>query len=308
MVRATLGALLLGGCALLGPGAVAPTSFPADLPAHVELTEAPFFAQDDYQCGPAALATVLSAAGVARTPDQLVDQVYLPQRQGSLQPEMMAAARRAGLLAYPLAPDPQALLREVAAGHPVLVLQNLRWDIYPQWHYAVVIGYDRAADERYLRSGVQRRRVEPGEEFERSWSRAGRWAFVALAPDRLPATATADAYVAAAAALERSVPDAAAIAYRTALGRWPENLVARLGLGNIAYAQHRLEDAQAQYRRAADEHPDAADAWNNLAQALHELGRDGEALPAARRAVQIGGPRAAEYRDTLHQIDAPAGR
>ena len=63
---------------------------------HVQLSSVPFYPQEAYQCGPAALAGVLGAAGVAATPSSLAPQVYLPGRQGSLQLELMAASRRAG--------------------------------------------------------------------------------------------------------------------------------------------------------------------------------------------------------------------
>src|SRR5688572_23044905 len=63
----------------------------------VELTTTPFFPQKTHQCGPAALASVLSAAGVAITPDELTNEVYLPARRGSLQLELLAATRRRGL-------------------------------------------------------------------------------------------------------------------------------------------------------------------------------------------------------------------
>ena len=136
-------------------------------------------------------------------------------------------------------------------------------------------------------------------DFQRSWERAGRWAFVALPPQKLPATAREDDYVAAAADLERVAPPAAAVAYGTALTRWPGNLVARIGLGNIAYGAQRLDDAQREYRRATVDHPQSGDAWNNLAQVLHESGRDDDARDAARRAIAIGGERAPAYRATL---------
>ena len=77
---------------------------PPGIPGARELTEVPFFPQDDYQCGPAALATVMSAAGVKVTPEELVPEVYLPERKGSLQVEMLAAPRRHGLVSYQLAP------------------------------------------------------------------------------------------------------------------------------------------------------------------------------------------------------------
>jgi len=299
-------ALLTGACALLPQGAP-DTAVPAGLPATVELTQVPFYAQDEYQCGPATLAMALTFAGAARAPQQLASQVYLPERHGALQPEMLAAPRRAGLISYPLKPALASILEEVAAHHPVIVLQNLGWSLLPQWHYALVIGYARDRDEIVLRSGTTERLGMSLRDFARSWERAGRWAFVVLPPAQLPATATQDDYVAAAASLERVSPAPAGAAYTAALTRWPGNLVARIGLGNIAYGAHRLADAESAYRQATLEHPESGDAWNNLAQVLHETGRDAEALTAARRAVAIGGERAASYRETLQAMEpAPA--
>lgn len=270
----------------------------------MELQDVPFYSQEQYQCGPAALAMVLTYAGVPRTPFDLTDQVYLPQRNGSLQPEMLAATRRAGLLAYTLDPEPDALLHELAAGHPVVVLLNLRFDLFPQWHYAVLIGYDLTSREVFLRSGVDRRLVMKLDDFDRSWSKAKRWAFVALTPNQIPATANETTYVEAAIALERVSPESAQVAYATALARWPVNLIARMGLGNAAYRRHELMTAEQEYRRAIIDHPGAADAWNNLAQVLHEQEHNLAALEAVERAVAIGGPRQAIYESTRTAIKA----
>ena len=56
----------------------------------VELDHTPFIPQERYQCGPAALTTVLTVSGVDVDLQQIVDQVYLPEKQGSLQLEMLA--------------------------------------------------------------------------------------------------------------------------------------------------------------------------------------------------------------------------
>ena len=82
-----LACVLLSGCAgMIAPQATALNdNWPADLPKKAELTGVPFFPQDDYQCGPAALATSMASFNVNVTPEQLVSQVYLPARQGSLQ-------------------------------------------------------------------------------------------------------------------------------------------------------------------------------------------------------------------------------
>ena len=299
--------LWLTGCATLSVPDYA-SSAPEGLPRQVELTDVPFHPQDAYQCGPATLATVLEHAGVARTPAQLVDEVYLPARQGSLQFEMLGAVRRAGLLPYRVAPQADALLQEVAAGNPVVVLQNLRFDWFPQWHYAVVVGYNLSAGELVLRSGGEKRLTMPIADFDRSWAKSGRWAFVALPSQRLPATAREAEYVAAVADLERVAPAAARQAYRRALAVWPTNLFARLALGNAAYRQHLLDEALTEYRQATLDHPEAADAWNNLAQILHESGRGREAREAAARAVAIGGARLETYRATQTAVEAGGRR
>lgn len=275
---------------------------PSRLPPHAELERAPFFPQEDYQCGPAALAAVLVQAGVDATPEALVPQVYVPARKGSLQAEMVAAARRNGLLAYALAPRLEDALLEVADGTPVVVLQNLSLPWSPVWHYAVLIGYDLGDQEVVLRSGVTRRLPMTMTSFERTWARSDYWAMVAVAPDRVPVTATEERYVKAAVALERVVPAAARRAYRAALERWPKNYVARMGSGNTAYAAGDLVAAESEYRRAAHDYPEAPDAWNNLAQALLELGRKEEAAAAARRAVELGGSRRSVYQETLRAI------
>ena len=108
---------------------------PTSLAPRVELTETPFFPQEEHQCGPAALATVLNYHQLAVTPAELTPQVYLPEREGSLQIELVAAARRYGMLAYPLRGNLSDLMTEVAAGNPVLVLQNLAFGWLPKWHY-----------------------------------------------------------------------------------------------------------------------------------------------------------------------------
>ncbi len=296
-------ALLLGGCATPQVAAL-DHDWPADLPARAELHGVPFFAQEDHQCGPAALAMVAQAAGVSVTPEALLPQVYLPGRQGSLQLEMLAASRRQGLPGYLLAPRLDSLLREVGAGHPVLVLQNLAFGFAPVWHYAVVIGFDRERNELTLHSGRTERLVMSLFTFERTWARADHWAMLALPPTQLPATAEAGAYVGAVAALERVHPAAARTAYATALAAWPDERGALLGAGNAAHALGRLDEAVAAFRHATVRQPDFADAWNNLAQVLLEQGHPDAAAQAVAKAVALGGPRLARYRELQHRIQA----
>lgn len=294
--------LWLSGCATPQLTALS-AAWPADVPDQAQVSGVPFFPQADYQCGPAALAMVAQSAGVPVTPELLVDQVYLPGRQGSLQPEMLASARRQGLVAYPLAPELNAVLRELAAGNPVLVFQNLSLPIYPIWHYAVAIGYDRSRSEVVLHSGTTERLTMSLATFERTWARGERWAMLALPTSRLPASATPDAYASAVATLERTNPGAALTAYTTGLQTWPQHRGLLFGRGNAAYAQGQRAAAAQAYEAAAQADPDFADAWNNLAQVQLELGQRPQAAKAIARAVALGGPREARYRDLQRKIN-----
>lgn len=293
--------MLLTGCATPQVSALRAKTA-GTLPLKTELSAVPFFPQEEFQCGPAALASALVHSRVDTSPAALAPQVYLPGREGSLQTEMLATTRRHGRLAYRLAPRLEDVLLEVAAGNPVVVLQNLAFSFAPLWHYAVVIGYDRENEEIMLRSGTTRRLVMTFSTFERTWARGSHWAMVALPPRQLPVTAAENDYVAAAAALERVSAADAREAYATALGKWPGNLHARMGSGNAAYALKDLAAAETAYRQATLDHPRSGDAWNNLAQVQFELGRKNEALVAAQQAVTLGGPRIAHYQNTLQTI------
>jgi tetratricopeptide (TPR) repeat protein len=300
-LTALFAVLALAGCAT-PQLAQLEKDWPADLPVRIELTQVPFYPQEDFECGPAALAMAATAAGVTLRPEQLVEQVYLPGRKGSLQLEMLAAGRRQGLLAYPLAPRLESVLREVAAGHPVIVFQNLSLPIYPIWHYAVVIGFERERQTLLLHSGRTEYMEMSLATFEHTWARGKYWSMVLLPPAALPATAQPDVHATATAALERVHPQAALAAYTRALQTWPTHKAALLGRGNAAYALGQTDLAVQAYRQAVEVQPDFADAWNNLAQVLLAQNQLALARQAIDQAVTLGGPRLPGYQALQQQI------
>lgn len=307
-IRAAIVGVLLvvvSGCAsrLWPQTAALREALPQGLPERVELTKVPFFPQTEYQCGPAALATLLVSSGVKVTPDDLVSQVYLPERKGSLQVEMLAAARRYGLVSYELAPRYEDVMREIAAGTPVILLQNL--SLGDGWHYAVAMGYDYDTGELILRSGETERQVLAFTVNEMVWKRSGYWAMVAVPPDRIPATANEARWLASIAALERvgtGGKAAARTAYGSFLKRWPDNVNAAIGLANAHYALGELGAAESVLRGAVRRAPESVVVLNNLAQTLSDLGRNDEALPFVERAAAAGGPFSAAVQQTRQTI------
>ena len=109
---------LVTGCASFRQIEIPP--LPENLPASHELTAVPFFPQEEYQCGPAALAMAISWSGLPARPEDLVEEVYTPSRKGSLQVAIIATARRHGRLAYEIS-DLESLFPEIAAGYPVIM-------------------------------------------------------------------------------------------------------------------------------------------------------------------------------------------
>lgn len=298
-------ALALGACAT--PQTDGLRGSPGNVPPVAEIAKAPFYGQRTDQCGPAALAMVLTASGVKIRPDALVSEVYTPGRKGSLTVGLITATRRHDRLAY-LVPDMRVMFREVAAGHPVAVLQNLALPWVPQWHYAVVVGYDLDRDTVTLNSGNTRRLKMTMETFERTWARGNYWALLVLKPGELPVMPDRGRYTKAVVGLEQAGQiEAARKAYLAGLRLWPDDLTLRMGLGNTLYAQGRLADAAAAFARAGHDHPDDADAFNNLAQVRLELGKVPAAERAARKAVRLGGPNTGTYLRTLAAIKAERG-
>jgi hypothetical protein len=276
--------MILGGCATThGSREWSP---PLTVPLRTELDGVPFVAQDTYQCGPASVSMVLAWSGAAVPLDVVVNQVYSPARNGSLATDVASAVRRNGRLAYPIS-TLSAVILEIAAGNPVVILQDAGTPNHPNWHFAVIVGYDLSRDEVILRSGLTRRAVLSVPQFERTWIASGHWGLVAVDPRRPPATAREDIYLEAAIGLEVARQwQAAAEAYQAAHERWPDSLAALIGLGNSRYRLRDLPGAADAFRLATHMHPDTLIPFTNLAHVLAEMGRSDDTGASARQAAE----------------------
>jgi tetratricopeptide (TPR) repeat protein len=142
-----------------------------------------------------------------------------------------------------------------------------------------------------LRSGTEQRRVERAARFLRSWQRGASWAFVALEPGEMPATATAASYVRALAGAEPLLDAAAAErGYRAALERWPSDELVLFAAAGQRHAAGDLPGATELYRRLLAAAPEHAAARNNLANVLAARGCHAAALAEARAALAAVAP------------------
>lgn len=273
------------------------------------LSNTAFYSQERYQCGPAALATVLQASGIDTSPSALVPLVYVPERKGSFQVEMVAAARSFGRLAYKIPPTLTALYTEINAGTPVLVMQNLGVNWYPKWHFAVVKGYDLGQRTLIMNSGIEEDYAHPMRIFERTWARSDHWAIVVLEPGQVPASAEPNQYFTAIVALERGGdPADISKAWISGLNAWPTDRNLMMGYANFLYRQGDFDMAATWLKRLIDNHPEYAPAYNNLGQVLYEQGYKDEGVAYVYEAMALGGDFIDDYQATLQEMKSGVGR
>ena len=245
-----------------------------------ELTAVPFFPQTHTSVVRPRWPPSFHFSGVAVTPEPLVSQVYLPGAKAACKSRCWQQPRRYGRVSYQLAPRYSDVLREVAAGNPVIVLQ----DVGPMLTRSPS-GITRCsmastiprAPSPSLRH--QARQEMPFTAFEREWMKSGYWAMVVTPPDRIPVTATEEGWMQPCwrwhdrqTALPPPLPTPPLSSAGPTI--WP----AAIGLANQHHARGAFADAVATLRVAQQKHPDSVIVINNLAQALSDQGRHAEAL------------------------------
>ncbi len=253
-----------------------------------EIANIPFYPQVEDQCGPSSLATMLGVRGIDISPAELRGKLYIPGKQGTVTTEMIARARRFGLLVYPLEPDIINLLTEIDSGNPVLVMQNLGLEWWPVWHFSVAIGYDLDQQTISLRSGDTFKTETSFNLFLKTWQRANSWSIVIVSPEKLPSTASAEGVIKAAMQLEQvGEVETAFQVYKSVLAKWPAQAVANFGAGNTAFALGNFQQAEGFFSEYLAANPSSSIVWNNLSYSLAEQGCLNQAKQAIECALSI---------------------
>lgn len=280
-------ALLFGGCATTTRQTDQLVKNVTGLPQESRLQELELVEQESNFCGPASLAMVFKHLGREATLEEITSQSFTAKAEGTFQADMLSTARRHGLLTMPIR-DMRSLVKELSAGHPVIVFQNLAFSWSPQWHYAVVSGHDLSGPDVYLHTGAEAFKKTDMRFFERSWKLGGYWGLVLLTPGQLSASGSELDHTQAAALLEQLGKNAEArTSYESILKRWPNSLTALIGLGNISFAEKKFAASVDHLRRAVEHHPRSATAWHNLTIALAASGKIAEAKKCAQHAIEL---------------------
>lgn len=163
--------LLFCGCA----------SGPTPLPEGAKvLSGVPFFPQEDYQCGPAALATVMNywyargGSPVRTGVDEIAQAIYSPGARGVLPTDLENYPGKKGFVTEKFTGSISRLREDIDRGIPVILLVDYGLSIYRLDHFLVATGY--TGDGIVVNSGRKERQVVSNSDLEKVWKRTGYWA------------------------------------------------------------------------------------------------------------------------------------
>ena len=164
--------LIPAAVSCIGP-AGAPSSA-GSIPADARLIrDVPFFPQEKFQCGPAAMASVLNYRGIRITPEEIAHDIYSESARGTLNIDMVFFAERKGMRATQYSGNLADLKKNINASNPLIVLVDYGFLNYRKDHFMVIVGYDD--DNVIAHSGKHSFMPVPNDEFLKIWKKTKYW-------------------------------------------------------------------------------------------------------------------------------------
>ncbi|OPY71285.1 MAG: Peptidase C39 family protein [Syntrophorhabdus sp. PtaU1.Bin002] len=142
----------------------------------------PYFAQEDFQCGPAALATVVNywylkdRSARQLSIENIVADIYSPSARGVLGVDLGLYARKLGFDVTDRAGSVEDIKRNIDLGVPVVILVDYGMFAYQQNHFMVVKGYTN--DGVIVNSGREENQVILAEDLNKIWKKTGFWSLI----------------------------------------------------------------------------------------------------------------------------------
>lgn len=144
----------------------------------------PFFAQEDYQCGPSSLAGIINFWGVKVTLQEIVDKIYSKSAQGTLDVDMIRFSEKYGLASHKYKGGIDDLKNKIDKGYPLIILVDFGVSSYQRTHYMVVVGYTK--DSVIVNSGKENLKPLSFSELIGLWKRTQFWTLLITPKEKAP--------------------------------------------------------------------------------------------------------------------------
>jgi ABC-type bacteriocin/lantibiotic exporter with double-glycine peptidase domain len=137
------------------------------------ISNVPFYAQEDYQCGPASLAGVMNYWKIDVTPDGIAKEIYSKSAKGTLNIDMVIYPQKKGLFAEQYSGNMKDLKKNIDSGYPLVVLVDYGLWVFQSNHFMVVVGYNE--DGVIVNSGKDKGKFISEEDFIKTWEKTKFW-------------------------------------------------------------------------------------------------------------------------------------
>ena len=134
-------------------------------------------------CGPACMAAVMRYYGKDFTQEAIGRAMYDSSSGATHGADMLFYARKQGFAAYSWNSSISDVKRRIAAGFPIIVLQQNSLED-KSGHYRVLVGYDDAKSTFHAIDPYYDRTKLSYSECETLWSKMGYWALLILPEDK----------------------------------------------------------------------------------------------------------------------------
>jgi tetratricopeptide (TPR) repeat protein len=299
----------LAGCATSFTHRVSP---PPAFETHesLYLEKVPPIAQKAYQCGPAALESVIRYWGGSADADSIGKAIYGPRTRGVFNFSLAQYAKTLGFWTEIHeewgAEDLRQWLRK---GVPPIVMLDTGTLWVRTYHFVVLKGFDDRMKIFYANTGVLETQAIDYGEFERRWKKASHWSLIVSPPEKVDWELDEAKSIELALIFEKNGNlNQAKQWLESALIKNPESLAGKFNLANIYSRSNRPEQAKILYQELLNKNPDRPEISNNLAWIYYEEGRYEDALKIVETAFKNGAPQNYDILDTAGMIYCKLGR
>ena len=141
------------------------------------IASVPFIPQRRNRCGPAALAMVFHYYHVPIPAEDLSREIYRRNLSGTLNLDLLIAARRHGFAARSQSGDLETVRKFIRRDIPVVALVRPRSGS-KQYHFLVIYGFDDGSRQLTIHSARRGAQKISYPAFERQWRPAKNWMLV----------------------------------------------------------------------------------------------------------------------------------
>lgn len=166
--------LIFSGCAV-SPVYVKPGEM-------VLIEGVPFFRQEEFQCGPSALATVVNYwyaknnTGESLSYADAVAAVYSPSAGGVLGIDLELHAKKSGFNAIQYQGSIADIKKNIDRAAPLIILVDYGFSLYQQNHFMVTTGY--TGKGIVVNSGRKQNEIIPEDDLEKIWKKTNFWSLL----------------------------------------------------------------------------------------------------------------------------------